>query len=105
LLKFHDENFGLQHTKNKCRLGPQNGSRSSGPKKLLKIVNYENCHKVVLSQLEKVGGHRYPLSSNIELNIDLWGWLNNEKMLVPVVEIVKIPSQKEKLLKAIKNPH
>jgi hypothetical protein len=28
--------------------------------KLLKIVNCQNCQKVVLSQLEKVGGHRYP---------------------------------------------
>jgi hypothetical protein len=27
----------------KRRLGPQNGSGSSGPEKLLKIVNYQNC--------------------------------------------------------------
>jgi hypothetical protein len=27
--------------------------------KLLKIVNCQNCQKTVLSQLEKVGGHRY----------------------------------------------
>jgi hypothetical protein len=47
----------------KRRLGPQNGSGSSGPEKLLKIVNYQNCQKVVLSQLEKVGGHRYPPGS------------------------------------------
>jgi hypothetical protein len=39
-----------------------------------------------------------------ELNIDLGGWLNNAKMLVPVSEIMKIPSQREKLLKAIENP-
>jgi hypothetical protein len=32
--------------------------------KLLKIVNCQNCHKTVLSQLEKVGGHRYPYGSN-----------------------------------------
>ena len=38
----------------KCVLGPQNGSRIE---KLLKIVNYQNCQKIVLSQLEKVGGH------------------------------------------------
>jgi hypothetical protein len=31
--------------------------------KLLKIVNCQNCQKTVLSQLEKVGGHRYPLGS------------------------------------------
>jgi hypothetical protein len=47
----------------KRRLGPQNGSGSSGPEKLLKIVNYQNCQKIVLSQLEKVGGHRYPPGS------------------------------------------
>jgi hypothetical protein len=28
--------------------------------KLLKIVNCQNCQKIVLSQLEEVGGHRYP---------------------------------------------
>ena len=33
------------------------------PKKLLKIVNCQNCEKVVLSHLEKVGGHQYPLGS------------------------------------------
>jgi hypothetical protein len=31
--------------------------------KLLKIVNCQNCQKTVLSQLEKVGGHRYPSRS------------------------------------------
>jgi hypothetical protein len=31
--------------------------------KLLKIVNYQNCQKIVLSELEKVGGHRYPPGS------------------------------------------
>jgi hypothetical protein len=31
--------------------------------KLLKIVNCQNCQKIVLSQLEKVGGRRYPLGS------------------------------------------
>jgi hypothetical protein len=35
----------------------------SGLEKLLKIVNYQNCQKTVLSQLEKVGGHRYPPGS------------------------------------------
>jgi hypothetical protein len=38
------------------------------------------------------------------LNIDLGGWLNNAKMLVPMSEIMKIPSQREKLLRAIENP-
>jgi hypothetical protein len=44
----------------KHRLGPQNGPRSSGTEKLLKIVS---CQKIVLSQLEKVGGHRDPPGS------------------------------------------
>jgi hypothetical protein len=47
----------------KCRLGPQNGSGISRPKKLLKIVNYQNCQKTILSQLENMGGHRYPPGS------------------------------------------
>jgi hypothetical protein len=42
--------------------------------------------------------------TNSELNIDLGGWLNNAKMLVPVAEIMKIPSQKGKLLKSIEHP-
>lgn len=35
------------------------------------------------------------------MNIDLGGWFNNSKVLVPVTEIVKIPSQRTKLLNAI----
>jgi hypothetical protein len=42
--------------------------------------------------------------TDTELNIDLAGWLNNAKMLVPVAEIMKIPSQREKLLKSIEDP-
>jgi hypothetical protein len=34
-----------------------------GKLKLLKIVNCQNCQKIVLSQLEKVGGHQYPPGS------------------------------------------
>ena len=30
----------------KCRLGPQNSSGSSGPEKLLKIVNYVEIEKM-----------------------------------------------------------
>jgi hypothetical protein len=41
---------------------------------------------------------------NSDLNIDLGGWLSNAKMLVSVSEIMKIPSQREKLLKAIEDP-
>jgi hypothetical protein len=46
----------------KHRLGPQNGPGSLGTEKLLKIVS---CQKIVLSQLEKVGGHRDPPGSDI----------------------------------------
>jgi hypothetical protein len=42
--------------------------------------------------------------ANSDLNIDLGGWLSNAKMLVLVSEIMKIPSQREKLLKAIEDP-
>jgi hypothetical protein len=41
---------------------------------------------------------------NVDLNIDLGGWLSNAKILVPVSEIMKIPSQREKLLKAVHEP-
>jgi hypothetical protein len=44
------------HFLKKHHLGPQNNSESSGIEKLLKIVNYQNCQKTVLSQLDKVGG-------------------------------------------------
>jgi hypothetical protein len=49
----------------------------------------------------------FPKSSapmNMDLNIDLGGWLNNAKILVSVSEIMKIPSQREKLLKAVHEP-
>jgi hypothetical protein len=39
-----------------------------------------------------------------DLNIDLGGWLSNAKMLVPVSGLMKIPSQREKLLRAIDCP-
>ena len=41
------------------------------------------------------------LPSNTDLNIDLGGWINNAKLLVPIAKLVKIPAQKDKLLKAI----
>jgi hypothetical protein len=50
----------------------------------------------------------FPPKSNVhvnsDLNIDLGGWISNAKMLVPVSELMKIPSQREKLLKAIEDP-
>jgi len=54
----------------KCRLGPQNGSRSLGPEKLLKIVNCaiiketEKLKEALVGiQVELVGGHQYPPGS------------------------------------------
>ena len=38
------------------------------------------------------------------LSIDLRSWIENAKVLVQVAELVKIPSQKEKLIKAIEGP-
>ena len=38
------------------------------------------------------------------LSIDLGSWISNAKILVPVSDLLKIPSQKEKLLKAINVP-
>jgi hypothetical protein len=70
----------------KHRLGPQNGS---GSKKLLKIVNYQNCQKIVLSQLEKVGGHRYPpgsinpiINSQIPCNIKILNLIKPYKIML-----------------------
>jgi hypothetical protein len=39
-----------------------------------------------------------------DLTVDLGNWISNEKILVPVSDLLKIPSQKEKLLKAINAP-
>jgi hypothetical protein len=50
----------------KHRLGPQNGPGSSRTKKMLKIVSFE---KTVLSQLDKVDGHRDPPVSSHVLSI------------------------------------
>ena len=51
----------------KRRLGPQNGSGSSGPEKLLKIVSYAETEKLketmVGAQVEFADGHQYPPGS------------------------------------------
>lgn len=51
----------------KCHLGPQNGSRSLGLEKLLKILNCTTIQEteklketMVAVQVELVGGHQYP---------------------------------------------
>ena len=62
-------NFSPSFT-TKCRLGPQNGSGSSRPEKLLKIVNGATITEtkklkwiVVGVQMGQVGGHQYPPGS------------------------------------------
>jgi hypothetical protein len=41
--------------------------------KLLKIVNFQNFQKIVLSELKKVCGHRYPLGSyDLKINVNLF---------------------------------
>jgi hypothetical protein len=56
------------------------------------------------TSVPKVSPSKSNVPINTDLNIDLGGWLSNAKMLVPVSEIMKIPSQREKLLKAIEDP-
>ena len=51
----------------KHRLGPLNGSESSRPKKMLKIVSCAETEKLkeimVGPQVEQAGGHQYPPGS------------------------------------------
>jgi hypothetical protein len=86
---------------------------SPHPNKLQKWLSIEALHtkgmEIKVKIKVKLVFPRYlPPKSNVpinaDLNIDLGGWLNNAKMLVPVSEIMKIPSQREKLLKAIEEP-
>jgi hypothetical protein len=42
-----------------------------------------------------------PTPPDTDLSVDLGSWISNAKVLVPVSELIKIPSQKTKLLKAI----
>jgi hypothetical protein len=59
-------------------------------KKLLKIVNYKKCQKTILSQLEKVGGHQYPLGSTRESRTALGEDLPSSNSLKPDSIIVSI---------------
>jgi hypothetical protein len=54
--------------------------------KLLKIVNCQNCQKIVLSQLEKVGGHRYP------------PWINPPSLGSNGLHCIDFPHQMRKFL-------
>ena len=39
------------------------------------------------------------------LSLELGNWISNAEVLVPVSDLIKIPSQKDKLLKAIEGPN
>ena len=52
--------------------------------KLLKIVNCQNCQKNVLSQLEKVGGHRYPFGSIMDTN-----FMGTFQQRIKIYQVVK----------------
>jgi hypothetical protein len=39
-----------------------------------------------------------------DLSVDLGSWILDAKVLVQVLDLIKIPSQRDKLLKAIKGP-
>jgi hypothetical protein len=52
--------------------------------KLLKIVNCQNCQKNVLSQLEKVGGHRYPSGSIMDTN-----FMGTFQQRIKIYQVVK----------------
>jgi hypothetical protein len=54
--------------------------------KLLKIINCQNCQKIVLSQLEKVGGHQYPYGSIINIRV----YVNSLSSILSVSQEKKI---------------
>jgi hypothetical protein len=55
--------------------------------KLLKIVNCQNCQKTILSQLEKVGGHRYPPGSQVLMGFPQT-WLEATKRATEAQQVV-----------------
>lgn len=79
------------------------------PSEILEMVN--NRYKSVTYQrkgneISKVN-HEIPKvvsSPKDDISIDLGSWIQNAKVLVQVVELIKIPSQKDKLIKAIEGP-
>jgi hypothetical protein len=46
-----------------------------------------------------------PTTPITDLTVDLRNWISNAKVLVPVSDLLKIPSQKEKLLQPINVPN
>jgi hypothetical protein len=54
--------------------------------------SYQNIPKVITPPI-------------VDLSVDLGNWISNAKVLVSFSKLIKIPSQKEKLLKAIDAPN
>jgi hypothetical protein len=46
-----------------------------------------------------------PTTPITDLTVDLGNWISNAKVLVPVSDLLKIPSQKENILKVINVPN
>jgi hypothetical protein len=69
--------------------------------KLLKIVNCQNCQKTVLSQLEKVGGHRYPSGSRVSHGQGCVPWQHNCCLLKVNVANLLCALVKESLVKGL----
>ena len=43
-------------------------------------------------------------SPRVDLNIDFCNWLSSAKISVPVIEILKIPSQRDIFMKTLEEP-
>ena len=44
------------------------------------------------------------ISPHVELNIDLGNWLSSAQIPIPVIEILKIPSQRDIFMKTLEEP-
>jgi len=90
------ENFGPKPT-------PQQGSEMAKYRGITYQRNGNRKQDINQENIPKVA--QTPPKSNMhassDLNIYLGGWISNAKMLVLVLEIMKIPSQREKLLNTI----
>jgi hypothetical protein len=78
------------------------------PEKIIEMVKYKaityqrNGSDNASKSRQKIP--KASTSLDTDLSVDLGSWIANAKVLVPVSELIKIPSQKGKLLKAIEGP-
>jgi hypothetical protein len=81
------------------------------PKRVSEMARYRDLTYQTDGTKNQDGPKTHPpppnsiVPTNSKLNIDLGRWLNNVKILVHVPEIMKIPSQKRKMLNAIEDSH